>query len=221
MSSINNVTRPCRANNDVSSHSVPSSFRKISRPLTPNLSQGAYFQPVQHLNKNFASSISSAKLLDKNTASSFSRTRSDKDIATSSNSMNKFVNNRYNSSIKGRVNADVDAWKTAVEHSSKPPVSSTLLWTDEELMSIEDSLSGFSTGPEPVGACVMFYILCAVLCVLSVTGTLLFHSSLTTEAALWWLVCVAVGVLLHVLILEPIKAVLIPAYTSIMKKKLY
>ena len=209
------------ANEDVSSHLVPSSFRKISRPFTPNLSQGVSFQPVQPFAKNFASSISSAKSLDKNTASSCSRTRPDKDIATSSDSMNKFVRNWYSSSIKGRVNAEVDAWKTAVEHSSKPPVSSTLLWTDEELLSIEDSLSGFSTGPEPVAASVVFYILCAVLCVLSVTGTILFHSALTTKAALWWLVCVTVGVLLHVLILEPIKAALILAYTSIMKKKLY
>ena len=205
MPSIKNASRPCTANKDVSSHSVPSSFRKISRPFTPNLRQGVSFQPVQP----FA------------TASSFSRTRSDKDIATSSDSMNKFIRSWYSSNIMGRVNAEVDAWKTAVEHSSKPPVSSTLFWTDEELLSIEDSLSGFSTGPEPVAASVMFYILCAVLCVLSVTGTILFHSALNTEAALWWLVCVAVGVLLHVLILEPIKTALILAYTSIMKKKLY
>ena len=135
--------------------------------------------------------------------------------------MNKFIQNWYSCIIKGSVNADVDAWKTAVEHSSKPPVSSVLLWTDEELMSTEDSLSGFSTGPQPVAASLMYYILCAVMCVVTVTGTILFHSALTTETALWWLVCVPVGVLVHMLILEPIKAVLILAYTSLMKNKLY
>ena len=202
----------CTPDQVVSSQSVPPSFRNVSGLDTSNLSKGCSYQSCPSLIQTV--SITETEPLDKNLTSSSLQTVCD-GTATKGHVMDSWLHSWCKNLHT------MDAWDTAVKHSSKPTVNSAISWTDEELISIEDSLSGFSTGSQPVPASVMFYVLCAVLCVLSVTGTILFHSALTTEAALWWLVCLAAGVVFHVLVLEPIKAVLILAYASTTSKKLY
>ena len=178
------------------------------------LSKGCSCQSCPSFIQTVAITFSQTEPLDKNSASSSLQSMCD-GTATKGHVMDTWLHS-WCKNIH-----TMDAWDTAMKHSSKPTVNSTISWTDEELISIEDSLSGFSTGSQPVTASVMFYILCAVLCVLTVTGTILFHSALTTEVALWWRVCVTVGVAFHVLVLDPIKAVLILAYASTTSKKLY
>ena len=197
----------CTPDEEVSSQSVPPSFRNVSGLDTSNLSESCSYESCPALIQT--------ERLDKNLTSSSLQTMCDEGTATKGHVVDSWLHS-WRKNIHSR-----DAWDTAVKHSSKPTINSAIAWTDEELISIEESLSGFSTGPQPVAATVMFYILCVVLCVLTVTGTILLHSSLTTEAALWWLVCVTVGVVFHVLVLEPIKAVLILAYASTTTKKLY
>ena len=206
-SSPRQETNQCTPDDEVSSQSVPPSFRNVSGLDTSNLSESCSYESCPALIQT--------ERLDKNLTSSSLQTMCGEGTATKGHVVDSWLHS-WCKNIHSR-----DAWDTAVKHSSKPTVNSAITWTDEELISIEDSLSGFSTGPQPVAATVMFYILCAVLCVLTVTGTILLHSALTTEAALWWLVCVAAGVVFHVLVLEPIKAVLILAYASTTRKKLY
>ena len=223
-SSPREESNQCTPDQDVSSQSVPSSPRKGSNQCTPDQdvsSQSVPSSPRKGSNQSCPSLIQTVSItfsetepLDKNLTSSSLQTMCD-GTATKGHVMDSWLHS-WCKNIH-----TMDAWDTAVKHSSKPTVNSAISWTDEELISIEDSLSGFSTGSQPVAASVMFYVLCAVLCVLTATGTILFHSALTTEAALWWLVCVTVGVVFHVLVLEPIKAVLILAYVSTTSKKLY
>ena len=205
----------------VSSQSVPASFRNISRPDTPHLSQAYSYQSCPSSIQTVAINLtfSQNEPLDKNMTSSYSHTKCVEGPATKGHFLDTWFPS-WCKNIQGSLQV-VDAWETALKHSSKPTVNSAISWTDEELLSIEESLSGFSTGYHPFPATMIFYVLCGVLCVLAAAGTILLHSSLTTEAALWWLVCVAAGVVLHVLVLEPIKAVLVLAYASNTRKKLY
>ena len=204
----------CTPDQVVSSQLVPPSVRNVSGLDTSNLSKSCSYQSCPSLFQTVSITFSETEPLDKNLTSSSLQTMCD-GTATKGHVVDSWLHS-WCKNVQ-----TMDDWDTAVKHSSKPTVNSAISWTDEELISIEDSLSGFSTGSQPVAASVMFYVLCAVLCVLTVTGTILFHSALTTEAALWWLVCVTVGVVFHVLVLEPIKAVLILAYASTTSKKLY
>ena len=207
-SSVRGASRPCTPYQDLSPQPGPSSFRKI--PCPPDEDVSSKKVPASH-----------RKLSRPCSSLSQSVPSSTETVTVTYVSIEPLDKNRSSSYSQAKYYQTMDAWETALTHSSKPTVNSAISWTDEELLSIEDSLSGFSTGDHPFPATMIFYVLCGVLCVLAATGTILLHSSLTTEAALWWLVCVAAGVVLHVLVLEPIKAVLILIYTSHTEKKLY
>ena len=209
-SSDRSVSRPCTTYQDLSPQSVPSSMRKISAPCPPDQDVSSKKPPASH-----------RKISRPRSSLSQSLPSSTETVTVTYTTIEPLDKNRSSSYSPAKYHQAMDAWETAVKHSSKPAVDPAISWTDEEILSIEASLSGFSTGYHPFPATMMFYVLCGVLYALAAIGTILLHSSLTTEAALWWLVCVAVGVLLHVLVLEPIKAVLILIYTSHTEKKLY
>ena len=206
--SVRSASRPCTPYQDLPPQSVPSSFRKIPCPPDEDISTKKV--PASH-----------RKLSRPRSGLSQSVPSSTETVSVTYVTIEPLDKNRSSSYPQAKYRQAMDAWETAVKHSSKPTENIAISWTDEELLSIEDSLSGFSTEDHPFPATMIFYVLCGVLCVLAATGTILLHSSLTTEAALWWLVCVTAGVVLHVLVLEPIKAVLILIYTSHTKKKLY
>ena len=207
-SSVRSTSRPRTPYQDLPPQPGPSSFRKI--PCPPDEDVSSKKVPASH-----------RKLSRPRSSLPQSVPSSTETVTVTYVTIEPLDKNRSSSYSQAKYHKTMDAWETAVKHSSKPTVNSAISWTDEELLSIEASLSGFSTGYHPFPATMIFYVLCAVLCLLTVTGTILLHSSLTTEAALWWLVCVAAGVVLHVLVLEPFKAVLILIYTSHTEKKLY
>ena len=224
------ISRPSTPHYDASSDSVPSSVRSASRPCTPcqDLSPQPGPSSFRKIPCPPDEDVSSKKVTASHRKLSRPRSGLSQSLPSSTEtvtvtyvSIEPLDKNRSSSYSQARYHQAMDAWETAVKHSSKPIVNSAISWTDEELLSIEESLSGFSTGYHPFPATMIFYVLCGVLCAVTAIGTILLHSSLTTEAALWWLVCVAAGVVLHVLVLEPIKAVLILIYTSHTEKKLY
>ena len=168
-SSPRQESNQCTPDDEVSSQSVPPSFRNVSGLDTSNLIESCSYESCPTLIQT--------ERLDKNLTSSSLQTMCDEGTATKGHVMDSWLHS-WCKNIHSR-----DTWDTAVKHSSKPTVNSAITWTDEELISFEASLSGFSTGPKPVAASVMFYILCAVLCVLTVTGTILLHSSLTYRSS--------------------------------------
>ena len=143
-SSPRKESNQCTPDEEVSSQSVPPSFRNVSGLGTSNLSESCSYKSCPALIQT--------ERLDKNLTSSSLQTMCDEGTATKDSWLHSSRKN-----IHSR-----DAWDTAAKHSSKPTINSAISWTDEELLSIEASLSGFSTGPQPVAASVMHFVQCCV-----------------------------------------------------------